>query len=171
MNRVYGVLTDYAPVREDESRTIVSYGLTKVDKSHYEWYEVYIYKKQHPNVSVDEVKKAVLADIDARTDEKILCGFVWTPEGAEAGINVWLSAENQRNFSEAQRMAAANPNILPLTFKLGEDAEGLPVYHTFESAEELNAFYFSAFAYIKQCLDEGWAEKDAIDMSVYDRQP
>ena len=173
MNRVYGLLTDFAPVREDESRTIVSYGLTKVDKKHYEWFEVYLYKKQQPNVGFDAVKKAVLGDINARTDEKIISGFVWTPsveEGETATpISVWLSEENQRNFSEAQRVAVLTQGqSLPVTFKLGEDNEGAPVYHTFESVEELNGFYLAGVAYIQQCLADGWAEKDAIDWSIYE---
>lgn len=169
MNRVYGLLTDFAPVRQDESRHIVSYGLTKVDKNHYEWFEVYLYKKQVPNLGFDAVKKAVLGDINARTDEKIVSGFVWTPEGAEAGINVWLSEENQHNFSEAQRVAVMTEGAsLPVKFKMGEDADGNPVYHTFTSVAELNGFYLAAVAYVQQCLDDGWAEKDAIDWSIYE---
>ena len=58
--------------------------------------------------------------------------------------------------------------MLPIKFKLGEDAEGNAVYHTFENMEDFTDFYTSAVAYINQCLNEGWAEKDSLDMSNYE---
>lgn len=113
--------------------------------------------------SMDEIKKFIIDVINTKTDEKILSGFVWN------GISVWLSEENQRNFSEAQRIAASMPQaILPVTFKLGEDSEGNPVYHQFETADELTGFYMNAVAYINQCLAEGWQEKDNFDFSSYE---
>jgi hypothetical protein len=42
------------------------------------------------------------------------------------------------------------------------------VYHTFESAEELNNFYTEAATYIQQCLQDGWNEKDNLDFSPYE---
>lgn len=112
--------------------------------------------------SMAEVKEFVLGVINKQTDEKILSGFVWN------GKPVWLSAENQRNFSEAQRMAAENDSVLPLTFKLGEDENGEPVYHTFQTASELTEFYTAAFAYINKCLNEGWQKKDSVDWTPYE---
>lgn len=166
-NKYSGTKADFSPVREDASRIIISYGLTKLSKDLYEWFEVHLYKKQRNALTLADVKEAILGDINAHTDEKILSGFVWTPEGGNA-INVWLSNENQRNFSEAQRIASGNAEILPLTFKLGEAGDGTPVYHTFQTIEELNAFYMSAFAFINQCLTEGWQQKDDIDWAPYE---
>lgn len=117
--------------------------------------------------TMDDVKSAVYDIYNAQTDEKILSGFVWTPVGGEP-INVWLSDENQRNFSEADRKAKDNPEILPITFKIGEDAEKNPVYHVFETYEELDGFYMQAFAFVNQCLNEGWQRKDSIDWSEYE---
>ncbi len=162
MNKVSGKISDFNLLSEDASRTVIGYGLKKVNDELYEWFEVYIYKTKKSLIGLAEVKEAILGDINARTDEKILSGFSWN------GINVWLSNENQRNFSEAQRMASANASILPLMFKLGEDENGAPVYYTFETAEELNGFYLSAFAYINECLQDGWTEKDAIDWRDYE---
>lgn len=163
MNKVSGNKADFQYFGEDASRVIIGYGQKKVTETLYEWYEVYFYKKQANQFGIDKIKEAIIADINARTDAKIISGFVWN------GISVWLSEENQRNFSEAQRMANIDAAaVLPLTFKLGEDAEGQPVYHTFESVEELNSFYFSAFAYINKCLADGWQEKDSIDWSPYE---
>ena len=169
MNKISGKKSDFALLREDASRVIIGYGLKKVTgKSLYEWYEVYQYKRQNSQLSFQIVKDAILNDINEQTDMKILSGFVWTPEGGEP-INVWLSAENQRNFSEAQRMAEKYGSmILPLTFKLGEADDEQPVYHTFETVEELDSFYTQAFSFVNQCLNEGWQRKDAIDWAPYE---
>ena len=109
-----------------------------------------------------EIKEVIYEHINAETDAKILSGFEWQ------GIGVWLSEENQRNFSEAQRIAASMPEaILPVVFKLGEDEDGQPVYHEFTSSEELTAFYMAAVAYINRCLAEGWQRKDSFDWTPY----
>ena len=122
----------------------------------------YFIRHSTPQPDYSEVKKIIDDHINNSTDERILSGFVWN------GKNVWLSDENQRNFSEAQRVAMiTSGQSLPMTFKLGEDAEGNPVYHEFASVEELTGFYLAAVAYINQCLNEGWQEKDSIDMKDY----
>lgn len=161
MNKVFGKQTDFAPIREDASRVIISYGYEIVDEENATWIEIYFYKKQISQISLADVKNAIIADINARTDEKILTGFVWNEKP------VWLSDENQRNFSEADRKAEKNPDILPIVFKIGEQ-DGTPVYHTFETYEELDGFYTQAFAYIQQCLVNGWTEKDGIDWEPYE---
>lgn len=158
-NKYCGQITDFKPVFEDRSRVVVSYEFKKhtLDGNEYAtWYEVVFYKKQGAP-TLDSVKRAIIDDINARTDEKILKGFVWN------GINVWLSEENQRNFSEAQRL-----NLVPVKFKLSELSDGTPVYHTFESAEDLNNFYTQAATYIQQCLQDGWNEKDNLDFTPFE---
>lgn len=157
MNKVNGKKTSFAPIREDGSRITICYGLKKLSGDLYEWLEVYLPKSQTNALTLDIVKAAIIADINSRTDAKILTGFSWE------GKPVWLSAENQRNFSEAQRMG-----VVPVTFKLGEDTEGNPVYHTFETAEEMDEFYRFAFGHIQQCLQAGWQEKDSIDWAPYE---
>ena len=160
-NKYYGKKAEFIPIREDRTRIIVSYGMESVNDTHCTWYEVYFQKSEVPMPSKEQIKSAIIEDIDAHTDEKILSGFVWN------GTNVWLSAENQRNFSEADRKAESNPDILPIMFKIGEDGGKNPVYHVFETFEELDGFYMQAFAYIQQCLNEGWRQKDSIDWSLY----
>jgi len=170
MNKVSGKKSDFSLIREERSRIVIGYGQKKVTGQNlYEWYEVYLNKTETPQLTLQMVKDAINGDINAQTDEKILSGFVWTPAGLEQGINVWLSAENQRNFSEAQRMAEKYGDaVLPLRFKLGEDEEGNPVYHTFETVADLDDFYVKAFSYVNQTLSAGWAEKDAIDWTPYE---
>ena len=48
------------------------------------------------------------------------------------------------------------------------DSEGNPVYHTFKTVAELDAFYTQAFRYVNQCLNEGWAIKDNFDWTPYE---
>ena len=161
MNKVCGNISDFSISREDESRYVIGYDLQEAPNNLYTWYEIYIYKKQKSYLSFKDIKDAILEDINSQTDHKILIGFVWN------NIHVYLSIENQRNFSEAYHMAQSSSSILPITFKLGEDENEEPVYYTFTTVEELTSFYTQAFAYINQCLNEGWQRKDAIDWEPY----
>lgn len=162
MNKVSGKISDFNLLSEDASRVIIGYELKQVSDTMYEWCEVYIYKKQKNFISFNDIKDAIINDINSQTDEKILTGFVWGEKP------VYLSAENQRNFSEGQRMAEKDPTILPITYKIGQHSDGSPVYHTFETSEEIDVFYKQAFGYINQCLNEGWQRKDNIDWSQYE---
>ena len=159
-----GTKADFALIREERGRIVIGYGLKKITGSKlYEWYEIYVPKAQINQLSLQDVKDAIIKDIDARTDAKILNSYPFTPDGAEEPIIVWLSKESQTNFSEAQRL-----QIIPVKFKLNETEDKHPIYHTFETVEELNRFYLGGVQYINQCLNEGWAEKDAIDWAPYE---
>lgn len=162
-NKYSGNVSDFQPVVEDASRVVISYGLKELGDGKAEWFEVVFYKKQgKPNL--EAVKKAVIDDINARTDEKILNGYEFTPDGADDPIVVWLSKESQTDFSEAHRL-----QIVPIKFKLNETADMQPIYHTFETFEELDRFYRGSVQYINQCLNEGWAEKDSVDWIPYEQ--
>ena len=41
--------------------------------------------------------------------------------------------------------------------------------HTFETMEELSDFYTSAMSYVNKTLADGWAKKDSLDWSEYER--
>ena len=110
-----------------------------------------------------ELKEDITQLIDGITDSKILQGFRWNE------VSVYLSTENQMNFKAAFDLNMQTGGLmLPVKFKLGEDTEGNAVYHTFENMEDFTDFYTSAVAYINQCLNEGWGEKDSLDMSSYE---
>lgn len=110
-----------------------------------------------------ELKEDITQLIDGITDSKILQGFRWNE------VSVYLSTENQMNFKAAFDLNMQTGGLmLPVKFKLGEDAEGNAVYHTFENMDDFTDFYTSAVSYINQCLNEGWAEKDSLDMSSYE---
>ncbi len=170
MNKVFGIASDFALVREEGTRVVISYNMVDEGNGKVSWNEIYLPKKQNSNIlTFDKIKEAIIADIDAATDEKILCGFKWNDnDGVER--NVWLNAENQRNYSEAQRIAdkLGSENYEAQTFKISEDENHNAFYKTFETLDELNSFYFAVFAYIKQCLAEGWSQKDSFDFSPYE---
>ncbi len=124
---------------------------------------MYFNKNQYQVVTLQDIKDAIIADINAQTEEKILTGFVWQEKP------VWLSSENQFNFKAAYDLAMQTKGkSLPMKFKLGENTDGEPVYHTFEDLSEITDFYTKAIVYINQCLNEGWERKDAIDWSDYE---
>ena len=57
-------LEDASLIREDGSRIVIGYGLKEAGDGLYEWYEVYLYKKQTAQVSFEMVKETVIKDID-----------------------------------------------------------------------------------------------------------
>ena len=112
--------------------------------------------------SFGQLKNFILSEINKRTDEKIISGFEWN------GMNIWLSSENQFNYKAAYDLAVqTNGANLPTVFKFG-DTEN-PVYYKFDTLEELQDFYIKAMTYINEQLAIGWAKKDAIDWSVYEK--
>lgn len=162
MNKTSGNQAEFALMATEGTSVRIGYGLTQVEGDKYEWYEVDLPKKQYPIVDFETVRNAILADINARTDAKILSGFVWNDKP------VWLSGENQFNFKAAYDVAVQTEGAsLPVKFKLGETQEGEPVYHTFTSLNAFTDFYTKAIAYINQCLQDGWTEKDGIDWTPY----
>lgn len=112
--------------------------------------------------SFGQLKNFILTEINKRTDEKILSGFEWN------GMRVWLSSENQFNYKAAYDLAVqTNGANLPTVFKFGSNED--PKYHKFDTVEELSDFYVKAMTYINEQLAIGWAKKDAIDWSLYEK--
>ena len=109
----------------------------------------------------DDILASVIEAINHKTDMKILSGYVWN------GKPVWLSTENQFNFKAAYDVAVqTGGGTLPVKFKLGEDEEGKPVYHTFKSMTAFTDFFTGALVFIQQALNEGWAEKDSAEQWI-----
>ena len=150
-NKYCGTVADFQPVSEDQSRVVVMYGMTPTTGDMAEWYQLSFYKKQG-RPSFEQVKAAIIADINERVKAKIIGGFVWNEKP------VWLSEENQMNFAQA---------VVPATFKIGEDANGDPIYQEFATKTELKAFVEACVQWKQQCLSDGWAEKDGMDWTPY----
>ena len=153
MNKVNGKKTSFAPVREDGSRITICYGLKKLNEDLYEWYEVYLPKNQLSQLTLADVKSAVIADIDERIKAQIIGGMVWN------GKPVWLSIENQLNFTNA---------TAPVTLKIGEQEDGTAIYEDFENAEHLADFCTACNNHKQNALTAGWTEKDGIDWAPYE---
>lgn len=149
---MYGPKECFVPVREDASQVIISYEKVADGKKNAYWHEVYFWKKKG-EPTMEQVKAAVYADINQQVKANIMGGFVWNEQP------VWFSEENQMNWAQA---------VVPATFKIGEQEDGTPVYHTFETQEEMTTFFKACTMWKQQCLQEGWQRKDAIDWTPYE---
>ena len=150
---MYGPKECYAPIRENATQVIISYDKVADGKKNAYWHEVYFNKNRNAKPSLEQIKAAVIADINQRVKAKIIGGYKWND------IPVWLSEENQMNFTQA---------VVPAMFKIGEQEDGTPIYHTFETKEEMTAFATACTQWRQQCLQEGWKRKDAIDWAPYE---
>lgn len=164
MNKVYGLLTEFSYIREGRTRIVVSYNLVPLeDGVHATWCEVVFYKKITPNPSSEQVKKAILEDVDNEVKRLIIETFTWDNK------QVWLSLENQQNYKTALDIAKeTGGQNLPVKFKFGN--EDKPTYVTFNTIEELKIFWLSCSNHITECLKYGWNIKDNIDWSKYEMQ-
>jgi hypothetical protein len=171
MSKVHGPKTCYVPIRENATQVIISYDYQADGKKNAYWQEVYFNKNRTAKPSLEQIKQAVIADIDRQTDEKILKECPWTVlHGDDQGkeVTLWLTAENQRNYSEGQRVAQITAGAsLPMKFKVGENEDGTAVYDIFETVEEITQFYIAGVNFINQTLNEGWQRKDSMDWSPY----
>lgn len=154
MKKYNGKQEDFSYIRDERSRIVIGYGLKNAENDLYEWYEVYLYKKQTSQISLDVVKDAIISDINERVKNKIIGGFVWNDKP------VWLSEENQMNFAQA---------VVPATFKIGEKEDGTPIYQEFTTKTDLKNFVEACVLWKQTCLSDGWQEKDAIDWEPYEQ--
>lgn len=130
---------------------------TDEDGNNYTWRKYYDHKP-----TLRELKQDISSLINSETDAQILTGFKWN------GKPVYLSAENQMNFKAAYDIARDTDGAtLPVKFKLGEDENGDPVYHTFTKLEPLADFVKKALSFVVATLNEGWVKKD-IDYSIFE---
>lgn len=108
----------------------------------------------------EEIRSLVMKWYNEQIDSTILSGFSFedTP--------VWLSTENQFNYKSAYDLAIQTDGAtLPVTFKLGTDSQ--PAYRTFDTIDDIQAFYTAAVSHIQQTLADGWKAKDTFDISKY----
>ena len=168
MNKIYGSKSDYAPVKREGTQIIVSYGYVSINKKEGTWYEVSLPAAKYPLLSFADVKAAVEGDINADTSARITQGFGYTVKhGAQEGteVNVWLSKENQSDFHAMHQNADAL--TFPVRYKIGETADGMPVYEEFADADEMHAICTLTSQHVLACQQDGWARKDAIDWEPY----
>ena len=168
MNKIYGLKSDYAPVKREGTQIIVSYGYESIDKNEGTWYEVSLPAANYPLLSFADVKAAIEGDINADTSARITQGFAYTVKhGAQAGteVNVWLSKENQSDFHAMHQNA--DGLTFPVRYKIGETADGMPVYEEFADADEMHTICTLTSQHVLSCQQDGWDRKDAIDWEPY----
>ena len=150
-NKYCGNVSDYAPVLEDQSRVVIMYGLNPTNGENAEWYQLDFYKKQG-KPTFEAAKAAIIADINERITAQIVGGMTFEEKP------VWLSIENQINFTTA---------TAPCRLKIGEEEDGTPVYHDFETKAQLKAFNDACLAWKNEQLEAGRAAKEGIDWTPY----
>ena len=112
--------------------------------------------------TIDTIKEVILGVENSDIDLKILSGFVWND------MPVWLSSENQFNYKAAYDLAVqTSGSNLPVTFKFGDIKN--PMYHKFETIEDLQDFYMKAMIHVNSVLSEGWTSKDSIEWEEYEK--
>lgn len=163
MEKIYGAIErNDCLQRIGKSTFELFFGFGEDEQGKYQWRQVFNFRPPF-----DYIKELILATINKDVDEKILSGFVWTA-GNGTKYNVWLSMENQQNYKAIYDLAVqlGGQGVLPVTFKFGTTDS--PTYHTFETLEELGAFYMQSVQFIQATYQWGWQEKDNIDWSNYD---
>lgn len=142
-------------VKIGEKNWTLIYGVKSGSEDGYSFRKNYGYKPtaQELHQDIDEL-------INNITDKKILNGFVWED------MSVYLSQENQMNFKAIHDIVvqSVGKSILPITFKLSEDESGEPIYHKFNTKDEISDFYLKAVSFIHTTLEKGWEEKDSVNI-------
>lgn len=138
---------------------VVRWGIKKIENEQFPYYD---YQEERFNhiPTEQEIKDVINNYYNKVTDQRILTGFKWKD------ISVWLSVENQFNYKATYDLAVqTSGKNLPVTFKFGTDEK--PMYHTFNTVDELSEFYISAISYVQKCYTDGWKQKDSFDYTKY----
>lgn len=134
----------------------VRWNITEKEDGSSDWYE----QDYDHKPTLEEIRDTIVKFHNGQVDAKILSGFSWKD------MPVWLSSENQFNYKASFDLAVqTNGQNLPVRFKFGTDKD--PKYYDFKTVDELSDFYTSAIKFINDTLQDGWAEKDSVDFSVY----
>lgn len=109
--------------------------------------------------SIMTITSKINEDIEYYIKTKILSGLVWN------GYNVWLSQENQKNYSDWYALSVNEDEIPSLTAKFTKD--GKNVYYEFSTKEEIKSLYVAMVKHINDCVNLGRKMKDEINLDEY----
>lgn len=112
------------------------------------------------NINIQNIKSVILDYFSEKAKKEILGGFVWK------GYNVWLSAENQKNYSDWYICTKDSNRVLPLTAKFSKN--GKTIYYEFNSHEEIADLYENMIKHINKVVNENRKQKDNIDWNEYE---
>lgn len=161
-------IADYTPViKISDNKRHVYFGKKDNDDGVTCFCQVFDLVGSSKEMLLEKIKEYVTDYYNKQTDKNILSGFVWT-DPAGKGHNVWLSSENQFNYKAAYD--AYLTNGMPkdgFTVKLGDSYDN--DYYTFTDITTLADFYLKGLQYVQSALSDGWAIKNAIDWTVYEK--
>lgn len=107
--------------------------------------------------SVSTIIKDICDDIDVRAKDEIQNGFVYDD------IPVYLSVENQLNFSSAYNTAKITNMLEPITLRVSTNN-----YITFTDIKRIENFINSYTRYISNTLQKYWKIKESIQKDNYE---
>ena len=157
MEKIYG-----SPIRQDglmkvgRNRWDLFYGFGKDDDNEVGWNWRKTFNHQP---TLEEGKDTIITQINSNAQKAILEGYEWN------GHQVWLSDENQRNYTLAYGLVKDGVLKSMPTIKLGSDTN--PLLYTFKDADELISFTLGVQTHIQGCLEAAWKEKEEIDWSMF----
>lgn len=149
MERIFGASAPQnGVVKVSEKSFILFYGYGEENGNGYN----YRHRFDHMP-SVEELRSVIEEHINKLTQDSILTGYVWN------GKTVWLSNENQQNYTND--FLTKN---LPVKVRVyGNESDTVGEVVSIESLEELDVFYQGMVRHVRECLENGWAEKDSLD--------
>lgn len=100
----------------------------------------------YSNLSYSMVESKILDVLENKTKNDILKGFVWN------GFKVWLSEQNQQNYTSWAIALNSGKDILPLNAKFNSVKTNSVVYYEFSNKEEFFDFYSKMVKHINDCV-------------------
>ena len=158
-----GLESSYSPIKKRNGTIVVSYGkelLSEEGQSNDESDEkvVCFYQTTYRGKpSMSTIIKDILEDIDLRAQEEIRNGFVYNEKP------VYLSVENQLNFSAAYNLAKTSNMLEPITLRVSTNN-----YITFTDIKSIEQFVSSCTRYINNILQNFWQIKEGIREEDYE---
>lgn len=158
----YYINWNFSEIMEDEKKfknsAFVPTG-RKIPTGTGTYYSNYVSNPKNKKPSIAEIKSIIFKEIDDKIKRNILSGLVWN------GYNVWLSSENQKNYSDWYNLTKDNMNVLPLTAKFTKNNK--TIYYEFSTHEEIASLYAEMVKHINKVINDGRKMKDSIDFSEY----
>lgn len=119
--------------------------------------------QSHDDSELKTLRTRILSEIDNKTNELIIYGFIYT------GLKVRLTIEDQINFEGEFNlikdfMSNGTPEaaFFPVNYKVWTNEDGSPIFMSLNNLNELREFLFMGKTYIRDCLAAGWVIKDAV---------
>lgn len=150
--KIYGISERRDEITRRGTEWYLYYGQGEDSQGKYVCRKVYDHKPTQEEVAAD-----ITALINSQVEETILEGLQWQ------GHKVWLSAENQRNYSAIATLSDED-STFPVVVKLGTDGD--PVKVTFQTKAEYLKFYGAVVKHIRDTVSEGWKEKEEIPTMI-----